>query len=299
VGPGIAGALSLLAFSALGLVPFFGVLLVFLAPLPLAHVAGGGRPSFVAWGWVAVSLAGVVLLTGSTLAAVALVGYLLVAAWPVVAAELWARHSWDTGRWAALVAGVPFGVVSLLLLGVAFPAPPAEPVAGFLVSAAEGSQELAFRIAGRSAETEDLFRWLVPVIASLVPALCSMFVLAVALWLRRRLPLLGFPVGASPFAGYRSEEWLPAAFVTAALGWVFLGGHLKWLSGNLLAVVFGLYFVHGVAIILFHLGRRLGENRWMRGLVVVFGLQLPVAFVIAALGLVDVFVTLRRGERRE
>lgn len=299
LGPGIAGVVSLLAFAALGIIPVFGFLIAVLAPLPLTHLAGTGRPSILGWGWVAVLLGGLAAATGSAFAGFALLGYLLVAAWPAVAVEFWSRRLWPTGRWTALVTAVPLAAVAVTLVVVASPQSPADFVGGFLLPVGEQGAQWSSWLQPRGGDADELLRWLIPVIASLVPAIVALYVLAVAVWLRRRLPLLGFSFGGEPFCNYRSEEWLPAGFVAGALGWVFLDGLLKWLAGNLLAAVLGLYFLHGVAIILFHLGRRLGENRWVRAFVVVLGLQLPLTLVFAALGLADVFVALRRGERRE
>ena len=300
LGPGVAGVASFLAFAALLALPVMGILVAVLAPLPLVHLASGGRPSIVGWGWVAVVLAGFGLVSGAGAMGVVLAGYLMVAAWPAVSAELWARRRWATGRWTALLAAVPLVSSSLLLLALASPGSPVDLVQQTLVPAGQegfGRWSTLFPMTG--SEAEELVRWSSTLVAYLVPALVTLYVVAVGLWLRRRLPLVGFPVGSEPFCDYRSEEWLPAAFVAGALGWVFLPGAGKWLAGNLLVVVVGLYFLQGVAIILFHLGRRFGENRWIRLAVVLFGLQLPVAVVLATLGLFDTFVALRRGERRE
>lgn len=300
LGPGVAGVASFLAFAALLALPMLGVLVAFLAPLPLAHLASGGRPSIMGWGWVAVVLAGVGLVSGAGVVGVVLTGYLMVAAWPAVSAEFWARRRWATGRWTAVLAAVPLAWTSLLLFALASPGSPVDLVQGALASAGqEGIGRWSALVPVTGSEAEELVRWSITLVAYLVPALVTMYVVAVGMWLRRRLPLVGFPVGSEPFCDFRSEEWLPAAFVAGALGWVFLPGAGKWLAGNLLAVVVGLYFLHGLAIILFHLGRRFGENRWVRLAVVLFGLQLPVAAVVATLGLFDTFVALRRGERRE
>ncbi|NCO69558.1 MAG: DUF2232 domain-containing protein [Acidobacteria bacterium] len=70
---------------------------------------------------------------------------------------------------------------------------------------------------------------------------------------------------------------------------------VKWLGGNMLFTVLGLYFVHGLAIIHFYLGRRLAGNRWVRVGVGVLCVQVPLAGVVSVLGLIDAFFRLRRG----
>ncbi|MFI5143540.1 MAG: hypothetical protein ACHQHM_05895, partial [Thermoanaerobaculales bacterium] len=108
-GPGLAGLFSLFAFvslplfAGLPLLSFVGVFLALLAPLPLVHLVATGRPSFLAWGWVAVGLVAAVLLFEQTWLVGVCVGYLLVGAWPAVSVEIWLRRSWGTGRWTAVV----------------------------------------------------------------------------------------------------------------------------------------------------------------------------------------------------
>jgi hypothetical protein len=148
---------------------------------------------------------------------------------------------------------------------------------------------------GEGAGGEELMARAMQVVAYLTPSMAAMYVLSGALWLRPRLPLLGLPRGSEPFPLYTSEEWLPVGFVVGGLGWVFAPEPYKWLAANLLVTVLGLYFVHGLAIILFYLGRRFGMNRWVRLGVVVLALQIPVALVFSALGLADTFFGLRRG----
>ena len=98
--------LSVLVYLSLPLVPLVGLVLALLAPLPLLQVTASGRPSFMAWGWVAVVGTGGALLTSSTWLAVLTLGYLATTAWPAVSVESWRRRGWSEGRWLAiLVAG--------------------------------------------------------------------------------------------------------------------------------------------------------------------------------------------------
>jgi hypothetical protein len=222
------------------------------------------------------------------------VGYLLVAVWPAVSVETWLRRQWSTGRWAAIVALVALGVVSVVVTAALWPTMPGEGLIQLFARLMAGASQLV-KVLGEGAGGEELMARAMQVVAYLTPSMAAMYVLSGALWLRPRLPLLGLPRGSEPFPLYTSEEWLPVGFVVGGLGWVFAPEPYKWLAANLLVTVLGLYFVHGLAIILFYLGRRFGMNRWVRLGVVVLALQIPVALVFSALGLADTFFGLRRG----
>ena len=290
----MAGLFSLLVFASLPLLPILGVFLALLAPLPLVHVVAGGRTSFLAWGWVAIGLVSAVFLFRAPWLVALCVGYLLVAVWPAVSVETWLRRQWSTGRWTAIVALVAMGVVAAVVTGMFWPTLPGEGLIQLFTRMMAGASELV-KALGESAGGEELMARAMRTVAYLTPALAAMYVLTGALWLRPRLPLLGLPRGSEPFPLYTSEEWLPVGFVVGGLGWVFALEPYKWLAANLLVTVLGLYFVHGLAIILFYLGRRFGMNRWVRLGVVVLALQIPVALVFSALGLADTFFGLRRG----
>lgn len=290
----MAGLFSLLVFASLPLLPILGVFLALLAPLPLVHVVAGGRTSFVAWGWVAVGLVSAVFLFRAPWLVALCVGYLLVAVWPAVSVETWLRRQWSTGRWAAIVALVALGVVSVVVTAALWPTMPGEGLIQLFARLMAGANQLV-KALGEGAGGEELMARAMQVVAYLTPSMAAMYVLSGALWLRPRLPLLGLPRGSEPFPLYTSEEWLPVGFVVGGLGWVFAPEPYKWLAANLLVTVLGLYFVHGLAIILFYLGRRFGMNRWVRLGVVVLALQIPVALVFSALGLADTFFGLRRG----
>lgn len=290
----MAGLFSLLVFASLPLLPILGVFLALLAPLPLVHVVAGGRTSFVAWGWVAVGLVSAVFLFRAPWLVALCVGYLLVAVWPAVSVETWLRRQWSTGRWAAIVALVALGVVSVVVTAALWPMMPGEGLIQLFARLMAGASQLV-KALGEGAGGEELMARAMQVVAYLTPSVAAMYVLSGALWLRPRLPLLGLPRGSEPFPLYTSEEWLPVGFVVGGLGWVFAPEPYKWLAANLLVTVLGLYFVHGLAIILFYLGRRFGMNRWVRLGVVVLALQIPVALVFSALGLADTFFGLRRG----
>lgn len=290
----MAGLFSLLVFASLPLLPILGVFLALLAPLPLVHVVAGGRTSFVAWGWVAVGLVSAVFLFRAPWLVALCVGYLLVAVWPAVSVETWVRRQWSTGRWAAIVALVALGVVSVVVTAALWPTMPGEGLIQLFARLMAGASQLV-KALGEGAGGEELMARAMQVVAYLTPSMAAMYVLSGALWLRPRLPLLGLPRGSEPFPLYTSEEWLPVGFVVGGLGWVFAPEPYKWLAANLLVTVLGLYFVHGLAIILFYLGRRFGMNRWVRLGVVVLALQIPVALVFSALGLADTFFGLRRG----
>ena len=293
-GPALAGFLSFAALASLAFVPVLGALLAMLAAVPLVHLVAEGRPSLLGWGWVAIVLAGAALLWQSVWLAAVLLAYLLLAVLPAVAVEAWVRHPWSTGRWAAGITGIALAAIAVFAIAVYFPAHPAEALAETLQVAVSETARTFGTLAG-GPEAADLLAQGVQLSAYLVPALGALFVLSAALWLRPRLPLLGLPRGGEPFAHYASEEWLPLAFAVGGLGWVFAPPLPKWLASNLFVTVLGLYFLHGMAIIHFYLGRRLGTNRWVRLAVALIALQIPVALALSALGLTDAFFRLRRG----
>ncbi len=298
LGPGLAGLLSLLVFASLPLLPILGVFLALLSPLPLVHVLARGRTSFLAWGWVAIGLVGAYFLFRSPWLVAVCVGYLLVAVWPAVSVETWLRRDWSTGRWAAVVTLVALAVSLAVATAVFWPAMPGESLIGLFSRMMAGASEMV-RALGEGVGSEELLARATRTVAYLAPSLVATYVLAGALWLRPRLPLLGLPRGVEPFPLYASEEWLPIGFALGGLGWVFAPEPYKWLAANLLVTVLGLYFVHGLAIILFYLGRRFGSNRWVRLGVVVLALQVPVALVFSALGLTDAFFRLRRESAKD
>lgn len=295
LGPGAAGFLSLVVFSSIALVPFLGVVFGLLAPLPLVHFSAARRPSILAWGWVSVVLIGATLAFKSVWLLVAAAGYLAVAVWPTISIELWQRSRWSTGRWIAVVALVALALSSIFLVAMFTPRLPADALAAELRSGEGQAKELVHLLGGQQAGGDEIIERAITLSAFLVPSAVALYIVGAALWLRPRLVRLGFELGGEPFDTFASEEWLPVGFIVGGLAWVFAAGIWKWLGANLLVLVLGLYFVHGLAIIHFYLGRRLGANRWVRLAVAVFALQLPVAMVLSTLGLVDNFFTLRRG----
>lgn len=299
LGPGLAGALSLLVFLSLPLVPLLGVLTAVLSPLPLLQLLAASGGTLAGWGWVMIALLGLALATGWPWVIGVATGYLVVAAWPAFSVELWVRRRWSSGRWLAVVSGGALAVLVGVLIALSHPESPADTVARLLAPSAATSPDLA-RVLGVSRWAgEEMMASALTAVSTLAPAIAALYVAAVALWLRPRLPVLGLPVGREPFAAFSSEEWLPVAFVAGGLGWVFASGLAKWISVNLLVVVAGLYFVHGLAIIHHYLGRRLAANRLVRVVVGVLAVQMPLALVVAAAGLTDAFVRLRRSSRDE
>jgi hypothetical protein len=294
IGPGVAGFLSLLAFLGLPLIPLLGAAVAVLAPLPLAHLVASGRPSVIGWGWVAVALAGLALVTREEWAIVICAGYLFVAVWPAQAAEVWLRRSWSSGRWAAIVAMVALAASAALLVAFSWPEPPADFLGARFAAAMSEARDLARVLGGGGAGSEELVARATGIAAYLAPAMLALYVLAVALWLRPRLAALGLPRGEDAFRDYVSEDWLPVGFVLGGAGWVFAGGILKWLCANLLVTTLGLYFVAGLAIVFFYLGRRVGGSIWVRLGVALLAMQLPVAIALSALGLAGAFFPLRR-----
>ena len=299
VGPGVAGLFSLLVVAGVALLPLFGIFLGLLAALPLVHLVASGRSSFTGWGWVGAILVGAALVTGRPWVVAVGFAYLMVAALPAVSVEVWLRRPWSTGRWVALVAGAALVMVAAFLTGFFHPASPFAGLAAELQKTVSGNTEVARLLVGSNGDAEALMSSAMRITSYLAPSLAALYVVACILWLRPRLPMLGLARGSEPFAAFASEEWLPVAFALGGLGWVFAGGTLKWFAANLFVVVLGLYFLDGLAIIHYYLGRRLAGNRWIRLALAFFALQVPFAFVLTAAGLTDTFFSLRRGASQD
>jgi len=295
-GPFVAGLASLAFFTALLVVPLLGAFVGLWSALPLVREHALGRAAFLAWGWVLVLLVGATLAAGGGPLGILAAGYLLVAVWPAVTVELWQRRGWSTGRWLAVLTLGAWGFSSALALGWFGTGNVGEALAeGAAAWLKAHKQAAGFWFLGQA----DMVISGASLAGYLAPAIAAAYVMVAGLWLRPRLGLLGLPLGREPFTSYASEEWLPLGFVVGSFGWVFAGGALGWLAANLLAVVVALYFVHGAAIICAMLGPNLGANRWVRAAVVVVGVQVPLAFLYAALGLVDSFVKIRRVKEDE
>ncbi|HNX49645.1 MAG TPA: DUF2232 domain-containing protein [Thermoanaerobaculaceae bacterium] len=295
----MAGLFSLLVFLSLPLVPIIGVFLALLAPLPLLQVIASGRSGFMAWGWVAVVLAGGVLLSSEAWLAAVAVGYLLVTVWPATSVEIWARRGWREGRWLASVVLIALLIATASLAATFYPVFPPERLSAIVAASWEEAGGIPTWLKGVSATGPEL-ELALRLFTYLIPSLAALYVLMVASFLRPRLRVVGVPVEVGSFEAYRSDEWLPIGFILGGLGWVFLPEPGKWLAANLLITIAGLYFVHGLAIIHFYLGPRLRHSRWIRAGVLVLALQMPVAAMLSVLGLADNFVRLRRsGEKDE
>ncbi len=295
LGPGLAGLLSLLVFLSLPLLPLLGVFTAVLAPLPLVQLLAASGGTVLGWGWVLIALTGVALASWWPGAIALTAGYLLIAAWPAFSVELWMRHRWSSGRWLALVTGGALALLAGVLAALSYPEAPSVVVERLLAPSAAASPGLAGLLGLSRWSGEEMVAAALATVSMLAPAFGALYVAAVALWLRPRLPLLGLPVGQERFASFTSEEWLPVAFIIGGLGWVLAAGVAKWFSVNILVTVLGLYFVHGLAIIHHYLGRRLASKRLVRLAVGLIAVQMPLALAVAAAGLTDAFVRLRRG----
>lgn len=289
-GPFVAGVASLLFYGALFLVPLIGGFVALFSPLPLLREQALGRPAFAAWGWVLVVLVGGALVAPSSFLVLAATGYLLVAVWPAVSVEAWQRRAWPPGRWLAVLTLGAWALVSSVAVAFLNPEKVTEKLPQLVVQWVQ-DHDSAARFWGLGES--DLLQAAAAMAGYLAPFLVAVYVMGVGLLLWSKLPLLGFVEGRESFLTYTSEEWLSLGFVAGGLGWVFAPGVLGWLAANLLACVLALYFVHGTAIILAYLGPRWGSSRWVRMIVVVLGIQVPIAFIYAGLGLLDSFVKLR------
>lgn len=293
LGPVAASVVSLLLFGSLVVLPGVGLVVAPLASIPVLQHAAAGRSSAAVWGPAAGLLAVVTVLTREPTAAFAVISFLLVVALPTTAVGWWRRRGWTEGRWAALstLAGLVLCLVVGLLL--AAPADPVSATASMIDAALEQTGDLYQGMGLSRGETalyldvaQRTFSWL-------VPSLAVAYLVAVLFWVRSRLGILGFSVPAGQFEQYRSEEWLPAAFVVTGAGTLLLAGTARWVAVNGLACVLILYFVHGLAIIRAHLARLVGRGWLVRWGVALVCLQVPLPLLVVALGLGDSFFQLR------
>jgi hypothetical protein len=292
--PGIltAGVLSLLLyFSLLGL-PLLGVLVAPMSAVPVLSVRGGSRAMTVAWGWPALALA---LLAGADRSGTGLMllaGYMMLVVLPSVSVSWWSRAGWSEGRWVAVTTGV--GLVTILGLVLALSqGHPVEATRAWVHQAA-GQAEAMYTSLGMSRGEVGLMMdraesWL----SWILPGLVTGYLVLTLFWLRPRLGLLGLPVQTGPFEAYRNDEWVSAAFALAGAGTLLLRDTPRWVAVNLLVAVLILCFVQGLAMIRSHVVRFVGRGllvRWGLGLIC---LQIPLAFVVMALGMIDSFHSLR------
>jgi hypothetical protein len=296
LGPVGAGALSLALSSTVLLVPLAGFFIAPLGLVPVVQQMVAGRRGASVWGWV------VAALLALTFAGVGprdlpawgfLASYLLVVVLPAGGIELWRATGWTEGRWIALTTLVGVVALTASVVAASWPETPVEALAGWWEGITAKTIEW-YREGGVATGELELAS---DSIKSVVPwAAVGFWVgyLVYALfWIRPRLAVLGFEMPIAPFERYRGEEWLPAGFAAAGIGVLLLDGTPRWLAANLLIAVIVLYFVQGLAIIRAHLARWLGRGwlvRWGVGLLCLYPAP---ALIVAALGIVDGFYSLR------
>jgi hypothetical protein len=297
LGAVAAGAVSLLLAGSLVFLPFFGLLIAPLGAIPVVQLAASGRRSVAAWGWVVALLAGAVAVTSlggdaaGTLAV--LVGYLLVVVLPAVSIEAWRSSGSSDGRWIATATAC----VAVLSMTVVIASTwPQDPVSGVSAGLRRASAQVESFYQGTSlprSEVAATVEQIERAVAWGLPSMVVAYLVAVLFWLRSRLPLLGFPLPVEPFERWRNDEWLAAAFVVTGAGTLVLAGTWRWVAVNLLVAVLILYFTQGLAMIRAHLARLVGRGWLVRWAVVLLCLQVPLVFMVAALGVADSFANLR------
>ncbi len=289
LGVAAAGAVSLLFAASLVLVFPFGLLIAPFGLVPVAQQVVAGRRSVAVWGWVAALLAATVLAGGGATIVALLAGYGLVVVVPVLSLEAWRATGIGEGRWMALTTAV---IACGCVVGVAAAVAPADPVSGVVaaVREAQGRYPELFVTSGRLDLALDSVE---RTVAWLLPSLGVAYVVTVLFWLRARLPVLGFPMPVEPFERWRNDEWLGAGFAVTGLATLVLSGTPRWVASNLLAAVVILYFTQGLAMIRAHLARLVGRGWLVRWALALLCLQVPLLFVVAALGVADSFADLR------
>jgi len=299
LGPVASTVVCLLLFASLVVLPPVGLFIAPLALIPVLQQVAAGRPSAHIWGPVAGVLALGALVSRAPTAVLPLVFFLLIVSLPASAVEQWRRQGWGEGRWVALttLSGLVLCLVAGLLLSA--PADPVASTAALMASAAEETGEL-YQDMGLSRGEAALYLDMAErTLSWTFPSLPVAYLVVVLFWVRPRLAIFGIPVPAGQFESYRSEEWLPAAFVAAGAGALLLQGTPRWVAVNSLIAVLILYFVHGLAIIRAHLARLVGRGWLVRWGVALVCLQVPLPLLVAALGLGDSFFQLRPRPRED
>lgn len=294
LGPVAAGLISLFLAGSFVLLGPIALIVAPLAVVPVLRYEGDKGGSVLVWGPVVVILVAVTSAGGGLLALEALLAYLLVVVLPTVSVVLWQRSGCSERRWVAVtVMAFALALVTGAVLAT-LPQGPVEVVSQWARQAVEDTGELYSSMGlgrGESQRAMDQAQWFV---AWTLPSILVFYLVAILFWVRPRLPLLGLKVPVDSFEGYRSDDWLPAAFALFGLGAVALDGTPRWVALNLLLPVLALYFVHGLAIIRAHLSRWIGRGWLARWGVAILALQIPpLAALVAMLGLVDAFRPLR------
>ncbi len=287
-----AGLLSLLLYLSLLGLPLLGFLMAPMAAIPVLSVKAGGRPPVLAWGWPALLLATVAVAGGGQTALMVLFGYLLLVALPAVTVERWAGSGWSEGRWVALTSLAGLALVLGLVLALSA-GHPVEVTRAWIHQAGLQAEPMYLDLGFGKGEIALMLDRAERSLGWILPGMVTGYLVLTLFWLRPRLPFVGVPVETAPFEAYRNDEWLPVAFVAGGAGTVLAGGPWRWLAANLLVVVLILCFVQGLAIIRAHVVRFVGRGllvRWGLGLIC---LQVPLAFLVMVLGMIDSFHSLR------
>ena len=293
LGPLAAGAVSLLLYTALFVFPPVGVFVAPMATAPLLQLAARRGTAAPAWGGAALLLAVASLSGAGVPGLLFLAGYLVLVVVPVVSVEAWRRHPVSEGRWAALATLAGLVLLLAAAAAAAWPRPPVEAAAAWYHQVGEQAVELYTRAGISRGEIQLAMDSSAGPVSWGLPSMFSAYLVVVLFWVRPRIPLFGLGLEVRPFEEYRSDEWLPVAFVLGGIGTLLLDGTARWVAVNLLVTVLILYFVHGLAIIRAHLVRLVGRGWFVRWGIALLCLQVPLPAAVAALGLADSFFDLR------
>ncbi len=291
-----SGALSLFFVSSLLFFFPLGLIVAPLGLIPVVQQVAVGRRSVESWGWV------VALLTTLTVGGVTILGlhlgtfllaYVLVVVVPVLSVELWQRIRCPEGRWVAATTLAGCALCLATVVGLAWPEPPLEALSEWWQQAAATAEQAYREVGVSSGQLELALDAVETVVPWTAPSIPVAYLVVILFWIRPRLPMLGFSLPIEAFENFRAEEWLPAVFAVSGVGTLLLRGTSRWVATSLLITVLMLYFVQGLAIIRAHLARWVGRGWLVRWGVVLVCLQGPMPLLVAALGMVDGFHTLR------
>jgi hypothetical protein len=312
LGPAASGLVALLLVGALFVIPFLGLLIAPLGSLPVLNYQSSGTSGYRAWGPVVVLLLVTIVAGFGQLTMGFLTAYCLLVVLPSLTVELWVRWGLSEGRWSALTVLAGTAVCVAAIVVATAPQTPMDGLAQWAKETTEVSAEISAAWGLEQGSMELALDAMQSSLPKVVPGVIIAYLAAVVFWLRPRLPLLGLPVQVAPFEEFRNDEWLAVVFVLAGVGTLVLDGASKWVAVNGLIAILILYFVQGLAMIRAHLARWFGRGlvlRWSVAFTCVFvplmlflsgvtdreaGLTgLAVLTMIAALGVVDSFHTLR------
>ncbi|MCB2192625.1 MAG: YybS family protein [Deltaproteobacteria bacterium] len=296
-----AAAGALVLFTVPWMLPLAGSVITFASPLPLLLAYGAGSRRVGRKALILAAIAALVLsqVAGPPGGSYYLIYFLVMAG---ALGELWTMGL--PARWSvATAAALAMAASAVVLLAGSF----AYDVGPWQLWKAQWQAEMSmvmqmYRSMDLEPETlrqlEEGLRAVGLVILKMAPGILAAVSLLVA-WLnllaaRRISRRMGAEQTGSPMNLYRTPErlvWLLIAgggLMALADGWLF------WLGANLVLVMGVLYFFQGLAVVDFWLRRKNAPPLLRAAVYLMVALEIYVAAILAATGLFDMWLNLRR-----